>query len=276
MLHHLARHWRGVPGLMRGKGLIFMRIKGMTFLICGATLALFASSPAQPQQMQPAGDASMHTAHQPYNIETFGVFRNMMLMGDFRANVQLGAAMAKHPTTGVGAVADARGEITIYDGKLIVSYGRTGAHPDLNVESAALLAMGAADNWQNVPVERDIAPSEIESYLVAATKAHGVDPDMSFPFEVRGTLSSYVMHVNATPTDGPHGMGLPMAISVESKGGQIDGRVAGLCVSPNLVGIATHGGERTHSHWVSPDGTSTAHLDRWGLKAGAVLMLPKP
>jgi hypothetical protein len=38
----------------------------------------------------------------------------------------------------------------------------------------------------------------------------------------------------------------------------------------------THGGTRTHSHWISPDLQSTAHLDRWGLKAGAVLSLPQP
>jgi hypothetical protein len=42
------------------------------------------------------------------------------------------------------------------------------------------------------------------------------------------------------------------------------------------MGIATHGGERTHAHWVSLDMAKTAHLDRWGLKAGAFLLLPKP
>ena len=32
--------------------------------------------------------------------------------------------------------------------------------------------------------------------------------------------------------------------------------------SRDLVGIVSHGGTRTHSHWVAPDGQSTAHLDR--------------
>lgn len=92
---------------------------------------------------------------------------------------------------------------------------------------------------------------------------------------MRGTLTPYIMHVTVAPTGGPHGMGLPMAIPVERKGEQINGQVAGLYVSANLMGVATHGGERTHAHWVSSDGGSTAHLDRWGLKAGATLMLPK-
>jgi hypothetical protein len=84
------------------------------------------------------------------------------------------------------------------------------------------------------------------------------------------------MHVNAAPSGGPHGMGQPMAITVERQGDTIEGSVAGLYVSADLIGVATHGGERTHTHWVSPDGTATAHLERWGLKAGTVLLLPKP
>jgi hypothetical protein len=251
-----------------------MRFNGRNLIICAAGLIVCAAQPAAPQQ--PSGDAASTTVHQPYSVRTFGVFRKLILEGDFAAKVPLAAAMAEHPTTGVGAVAGARGEITIYDGKLIVSYGASGTRPEASSESAALLAMGAAAGWQTVPVEKDVAAGEIEAFIAAAAKSHGVDPDKSFPFEAHGTLAPYVMHVNAAPTGGPHGMGLPMAVNVETKGDAIEGRVAGLYVSTDLVGIATHGGERVHAHWVAPDGTATAHLDRWGLKAGAVLLLPKP
>jgi alpha-acetolactate decarboxylase len=240
-----------------------------------ALLTLVVGSPSQSQQMQPTGNSPMHTVHEPYAIETFGVLRNMMLSGDFSAKVRLGAVLAKHPTIGVGAVADARGEITILDGNLIVSYGKTGVSADANSEEAALLATGSATEWQSLRVERNIAPEEVESYIAAAAKANGLDPEKSFPFEVRGPIGPYFMHVNAEPTSGPHGMGLPMAITVQSQGDLLDGTIAGLYVSPDLVGIATHGGERTHAHWVALDKSSTAHLDRWGLKEGAFLLLPK-
>jgi len=248
-------------------------------LACAGLAALLASEPTL-SQMQRMGDASMHTERQPYGIETFGVFRNMMLTGDFSAKVRLSDVMAKHPGTGVGALADARGEITIYDGKLIVSYGRTGTpadktSADKTSESAALLAIGSVAAWQSVPIEHDVGPEEIESYIAAAAKSRGVDPDVSFPFAVRGSIGPYAMHINAAPTDGPHGMGLPMAVRVESEGDRLDGLVAGLYVTLDLMGVATHGGERTHAHWVSPDMASTAHLDKWGVKAGSVLLLPK-
>jgi alpha-acetolactate decarboxylase len=235
-----------------------------------------AADVACAQHIQPTGPPAANVVRQPYEVRTFGVFRKLMLEADFSAQVSLADAMAKHPTTGVGALADARGEITIYDGRLIVSYGKAGKQADAKTESAALLVTGSARAWQSVTVERDVAPAEIESYLAAAARAHGVDPEKSFPYQARGVVAPYAMHVNAAPSGGPHGMGRPMAITVERQGDTIEGSVAGVYVSADLIGVATHGGERTHTHWVSPDGTATAHLERWGLRAGTVLLLPKP
>jgi hypothetical protein len=261
-----------------------MRMNGTVLLIGGAAIAwLLAANPARPQQTEPG----LHTVRQPYDIEAFGAFRMLILAGDFSRKVNLAAAMARHPTTGVGAVADARGEITIHDGKLIVSYGQEGSdrgseqgsdrgsHPAADREDAALLATGTVAAWQTITVAHDVAPDDIESFLAQMAGAHGLDREGPFPFQIRGTLTSYAMHVNKAPTNGPHGMGQPIAITRELKGDAIDGAVAGFYVSRDLVGIVAHGGTRTHSHWVASDGGSTAHLDRWGLKAGATLSLPK-
>jgi hypothetical protein len=251
-----------------------MRTRGAFILICGAALAgLPAAGPARPQS---AATIPAATARGPWAIEAFGAFRQLILAGDFSRKVDLAVAMAKRPTTGVGAVSDARGEITIHDGRLIVSYGREGSHPAAAAESAALLATGTVTAWQTIAVPHDVAPDEIDAFLAHTAGAHGLDPEGPFPFQIRGTLLSYAMHVNAAPTGGPHGMGQPIALTRELTGGMIDGLVAGFYVSRDLVGIVTHGGTRTHSHWVGPDRQSTAHLDRWGLKAGAALSLPQP
>src|SRR5215472_3804097 len=206
-----------------------------------ATAVLLAAMPAYPQSTMPTGGSAMPTVR-PYGIEAFGRFRDTILAGDFTPKVALGAVMAKQPTTGVGAVADARGEITIYEGKLIVSYGKDGPHAEPNSDQAALLAVGNVAAWQSVTVEQDVAPEAIEPYLAATARAHGLDPEQAFPFQIRGTLAFYLMHVNVAPTGGPHGMGLPIAVTTLSRGDQIDGRVAGFYVSPDLVGIVTHGG----------------------------------
>jgi hypothetical protein len=236
--------------------------------------ATLVAAVASAQQATPGG-TSASLAAEPYSIATFGVFRDLMLQGDFTPKVAISLVMSRLPSTGVGAVSGARGEITIIDGKLIISYGKSDTPPDPNSETAALLATGKVKEWHSVPVGSDIAPPAVEAFLAQSAKANGLDPERSFPFQLRGTIAPYAMHVNAAATDGPHGMGLPMAITVQWKGDQIPGSVAGLYVSPALVGVVTHGGERAHAHWVASDGRSTAHLDLWGIKAGTTLVLPK-
>jgi hypothetical protein len=143
-----------------------------------------------------------HAAARAFSIESFGAFRNLMLQGDFKSKAFLPDVMAKHPTTGVGAVSDARGEITILDGKLFVSYGKDNRLAP-NDESAALLAIGMVAAWQTIPVETDIEPAKVEAYLADSAKARRVDPEKSFPFQLIGALAPYSMHINVGPTRGP-------------------------------------------------------------------------
>jgi hypothetical protein len=246
----------------------------MRALIGVAVAALVAAvAPAQPI---PGGGQAPARAEEPYGIEAFGVFRDLIMQGDFTPKVTIGSVMARRPSIGVGAASGARGEITIIDGKLIVSYGKAEAPSNPDGETAALLATATVKEWQSVVVSSDIAPAAVDAFLAQSAKAHGLDPQKSFPFQLHGTVAPYAMHVNIAPIDGPHGMGLPMAITAERKGDEIAGSVAGLHVSRTLVGVASHGGQRTHAHWVAPAGRSTAHLDLWGIKAGATLLLPQP
>ena len=237
-------------------------------------LAAVLIARAAAQSPSPTANSSTSEPRRPYDVRSFGMYRAVILQGDFTAKVGLSVALATSPSTGVGAVSDARGEITIHDGKLIVSYGRPGTHPAPEAETAALLAIASAGEWQTITIDRDVLPNEIDDFLSRTAGAHGLDPQGPFPFQIRGTLASYTMHVNAAPTEGPHGMGHPAAVTVERKGDAIEGAVAGIYVSRDLVGVISHGGTRTHSHWVALDARATAHLDLWGLKAGAVLSIP--
>jgi alpha-acetolactate decarboxylase len=220
------------------------------------------------------GLLAAHIAHaqspQPYGIATFGEFRKMAMQRDYAAKATLATVVANGATDGVGAVTDARGEVTIVDGKAIVSYGKETDRRPPAAETAMLLATATVRDWQEVPVGRDVAPTEIESFLAEQAKSRGIDAEKSFPFRLRGTVTAYVMHV----TTGP-GSGHPPLSQDTQKGDALAGIVVGLYVAPQLVGVATHPGERTHSHWISDNRTATTHLDAWGIKSGAVLLLLK-
>jgi len=209
-------------------------------------------------------------APDPYAIVTFGEFREMAMQRDYAAKTTLAAALADGASDGVGALADARGEITIVDGVPVITYGGAAEHPPAAEENAMLLTTAIVRAWQEIPVGRDVPPGDLEPFLAKQAKTHGFDPEGSFPFRLHGTVTAYVLHV----TSGP-GSGHPPLTQETRKGDAVDGLVVGLYVAPQLVGIATHPGERTHSHWVSENRRQTAHLDAWGIRSGAVLLLPK-
>jgi alpha-acetolactate decarboxylase len=48
----------------------------------------------------------------------------------------------------------------------------------------------------------------------------------------------------------------------------------GFYAPPSLQGVVTHAGDPFHYHWVNTSRTETAHLDAFGMKAGAELILP--
>jgi alpha-acetolactate decarboxylase len=245
-------------------------------LLGGALLGVTLLSPALAQKKdQHPLKPPLHTVSEPYHLESFGSYSLMVLRGDFAPAVILGEALAKHPSTAIGELAAARGEITVYDGKVYVSYGKPGEHAPPEKESAALLAIGTAPEWQSFAVDRDVAPDAVEAFIADAAKSRGIDPEKSFPVELRGSVMPYVMHVNVAPIRASHGEDSPTAISVATKGEEIPGKIAGLYVAPNLAGIVTQGNERIHAHWLSPDGQWTTHLDHWGIKRGAILLLPK-
>ena len=139
------------------------------------------------------------------------------------------------------------------------SDGVAGEHPKAVAEKAMLLATARIRDWQEVAVERDVRPEEIESFIAAQAKGHGIDPEQSFPFRVRGTLANYGMHVIAGPAPGR-----PPLVYLNRSGDVLAGLVVGIYVGPELSGITTHPGERTHAHWVNDDRSETAHLERWG------------
>jgi hypothetical protein len=75
-----------------------------SFLARGAAAIAWLLAGAAAWGQQPMDQAGLHALRRPYDIEAFGAFRQLILAGDFSRKVDLTDAMARHPTTGVGAV----------------------------------------------------------------------------------------------------------------------------------------------------------------------------
>ena len=229
---------------------------------------------AQAQHRPPAAETA---AGSPFGFKAYGAFRRMITERNYLSVVALKDAIESKTTDAVGAVSGLRGEISMIDGRLIVSYGIDcgAACPQPVTETATLLATASAQYWRSIAIDKDLEAKGVESFIRAQAKASGLD-DKPFPFRIVGAITDFVMHVNAAPNPRfkGHGSFDEMAVTGLAKGSRLEGSVVGFHAPPPLQGVITHMGDYLHSHYVDAQRTTTAHLDSFGVAAGSTLLLP--
>jgi acetolactate decarboxylase len=224
------------------------------------------------------GNMQQQTTNDPFGFKAYGVFRSMITERNYRPVVRLKDAFAG-ATDAVGAVSGLRGEISMIEGRPLVSYGAECAKacPATSTETATLLATASVQNWRAILIDRDLDAKAVDAFVREQAKANGMDEAKPFPFRVHGTITNFVMHVNAAPNPRfkGHGSFDEMAITGLAKGLRLDGYVVGFYAPLTLQGIITHMGDFFHSHYVDEQRTATAHLDTFGIAMGSTLFLPQ-
>lgn len=237
-----------------------------------------ASTVPVPAQTHQAPAAGAPSAGYPFGFKAYGVFSRMIAQRNYLAVVALKDAVDGRATDAVGAVSGLRGEISMIEGRLIVSYGvDCGATCPLpTAETATLLATASAQHWRSIAIDKDLDAKGVEDFIRAQAKTSGLD-DKPFPFRINGTITNFVMHVNAAPNPRfkGHGSFDEMAVTGLAKGPRLAGSVVGFYAPPALQGVITHGGDYFHSHYVDEQRSTTAHLDSFGVAAGSTLLLPR-
>ncbi len=238
-----------------------------------------ASTVQAQAQTHQAPAAGAQPAGYPFGFKAYGVFSRMIAQRNYLPVVALKDAADGRATDAVGAVSGLRGEISMIEGRLIVSYGvDCGATcPAAASETATLLATASARNWHAVAIDKDLDAKAVETFIRAQAKANGLIETKPFPFRINGAITDFVMHVNAAPNPRfkGHGSFDEMAVTGLAKGPRLAGSVVGFYAPPPLQGVITHMGDYFHSHYVDEQRSTTAHLDSFGVAAGSTLLLPK-
>jgi hypothetical protein len=261
-----------------------------TGLVTAAVLGGFgaAAQHHKPSHNPRHAPATAHTAPVPgpFAFSVYGGFERMMQGQDFAPKAQLKTVMHGGTTDAVGAATALRGEITAIDGKLILTYGTpcaTCGHP--SDDSAALLITANVSAWHDpVKLPTDLTGKALDDFIITQAKKAGLDVSKPFPVRMTGTLTGVKMHVLRGPGRqskghgathaAAHGSGHDGADQTDIAADSIEGAVVGFYAPPPLQGIVTHPGDPFHYHWVDTARTKTAHLDVFGMRAGAELMLP--
>jgi hypothetical protein len=192
----------------------FFRIVLSVAAVAIATLAQaqHQQPPAQGHVLPPVATA---IGSGPFSAEVYGAFRSMM-QKDNSPKVELGQAMSKGTNIAIGAASGLRAEITVVDGRPIISYGNEcRTCPPPHAETATLLVTGRVKTWApSIELPNDLSGHALDRFIIEQANKAGLDMKQPFPIRIRGTLTNVAMHVikSANPKFGGHGSAQPMAL----------------------------------------------------------------
>jgi alpha-acetolactate decarboxylase len=223
--------------------------------------------------------AATPAAEPRFAFSAWGSFQRMHHRGDTRGQVPL-SALPQHPGAwGVGALAGLRGEVLLYDGRLLVSRGTDNAgrtSPPEATDEAVLFAAARVEQWVDVPVPADMGQAQFEAFVRGQAAARGLDGP--FPFLVRGRFPKLAWHVLAGPaaaaSGGAPGHAAPHSAMHRFEQPGASGDLVGIYSGEALEGVVSHPGERFHVHFTDDRQAVAGHVDGYSVSRGALLRLP--
>ena len=225
-------------------------------------------------------------AAEPFDIRVFGNFERMIHSGDTQSVVKLREVLTVPGTYGLGALDDLRGEILLWDGKLLVSQGHSanGAiEPAVPSDEAVFFVEARVEAWDEVAIPNDMTRVEFELFVLQTAPRRGLSTDQAFPFAVTGSFHRVLWHVVTGATvaqkdqSGQAGRTHPQGHATYRVFDQADvtGLLLGFYSGVALEGIISHPGERFHLHYADAGFSVSGHVDDYRVNRGAVLLLPR-
>jgi acetolactate decarboxylase len=223
------------------------------------------------------GDSPNQPAAWDGRIEQWGAMREVLAEGKTEARINLAELTKKPHAYAVGALAGLEGEILVLDGRVLVSRGekstgqKTGSAEPKDVQ-AALLTAAYVPRWQDLEIDRDVPPGEVDDYLKERISKAGFAEEAVVPFLMQGEFINLKIHVvNKTC---PHGA-TPGQPDTTYRAALLRRRGTALgFFAISGAGVYTHHDSKTHMHFSAADATMMAHVDQLGIKKGTVLRLP--
>ena len=219
-----------------------------------------------------------HLAREKYAVKWAGALRNVHQGLDFSGKIDL-ALLADLPHVyAVGPLEELRGEVTIWDGKPLISRV---VNQQLQVDNnfsgkACFLVYGQAGVWKKTKIATPLNLAEIDDVVKQVATKYGINTEQPFPFLIEGTAKSARYHVmNRTETTPPtRGASTHEKAKVHFTITDRPIRLLGF-YSEHHQGIFTHHSSFVHMHVITQDDKSAGHLEELQLEQGARLLLPK-
>ncbi|MBL0188094.1 MAG: alpha/beta fold hydrolase [Candidatus Obscuribacter sp.] len=213
-----------------------------------------------------------------YAVKWAGALRNIHQGIDFGGQIDLAPLVDLPHLYAVGPLENLQGEVTIWDGKPLISRIKNQA---LQVDNdltgkACFLVYGQARAWKKLRLSAPLKMSEVDDAVKQEAIKHGINTGRPFPFLIEGSAKFGRYHVmNRTetvqPSPGPASHdAAKVHLTIENAPVELLG-----FYSEHHQGIFTHHSSFVHLHIKSPDDKIAGHLEDVELEPGARLLLPK-
>jgi acetolactate decarboxylase len=206
-------------------------------------------------------------------VNANGALQEVMLNGNLKANILIDT-LEKQGLMGVGPLGRLQGEITILDGKALVTRIDSAGNP-MAVEADSLqapfFAYANVSNWQTFGFLKGVSdlPS-LQAAIEELATIMGYDLTKPFPFHIKGKVNKAGYHIISKPTDElEHSHDLHKAAKVNFEVEEEEVIFVGF-YSQAHQGVFTHMGDFTHIHIILPNGNFTGHLDEITARANTL------
>ncbi|MCA9070133.1 MAG: acetolactate decarboxylase [Planctomycetaceae bacterium] len=219
-------------------------------------------------------------------VVTFGEMHLAIGQKQHQGRVLLREVVERNHFYGVGALAGLNGEITIRDGKIVISSVSAGKpkliDADMGKPQATLLVGAYVSEWSQHKVVKNIPGADFDEFVRETAARTGLDTTRPFVFRIDGEFQDVRLHIinGACPIHARiHKQELPVDRQpYEAEFARVRGTVIGI-YAKDAVGKLTHPSTSAHAHLIFKDDVSgaelTGHLEQVGIRTDAVLNLPK-
>jgi len=223
-------------------------------------------------------------AAEPFDVRVFGNFERMSQTGDTQGVIKLREILTLPGSYGLGALDGLRGEIMLWDGKLLVSRGHSanGAiEPAAPTDEAVFFVEARVEAWKEVVIPNDMTRAEFELFVLQTASRGELRTDQVFPFAVKGNFDRVLWHVvigAAAKSDrGAHAGKIHLQGHANNRvfdQPNAAGFLLGFYSGVVLEGVISHPGERFHVHYADASFSVSGYVDDYQVTRGAVLLLP--
>lgn len=209
-------------------------------------------------------------------VEYSGALRTIM-SGNLEATTSLDTLSQKKHLYALGAVADLKGEIQIFDSKpsnSVVVDSSLQINDSYDAK-AALLVYAQVEQWEAFTMENIRTKEELEKRIFEMATSHGIDVDAPFPFLLEGEVATMDWHViQWKEGDTIHNHNKHKEAGLNGVLKNRDVEIIGF-YSTKHKAVFTHHSTNMHMHFKTDDDTMAGHVDDLVLDKKLILKLPK-